>query len=153
MCIRDSIEIIRNLDPKPGSRYNPQQSQYVIPDVYVVKVEDQYVAMLNEEGLPQLRISPTYRRLLDKNVAGTPENNETRAYVKDKFRSALWLVKSVDQRQKTIQKVANSITNSPPEFPDHGIQCRPPRLLRDVANDIARHESTVSRVVNNTYMH
>src|SRR5688572_1158044 len=109
--LKEHIEIIRNLDPKPGSRYNPQQSQYVIPDVYVVKVEDQYVAMLNEEGLPQLRISPTYRRLLDKNVAGTPENNETRAYVKDKFRSALWLIKSVDQRQKTIQKVANSIIN------------------------------------------
>src|SRR4051794_4533621 len=94
--LKEHIEIIRNLDPKPGSRYNPQQSQYVIPDVYVVKVEDQYVAVLNEDGLPQLRISPTYRRLLDKNVAGTPENNETRAYVKDKFRSALWLIKSVD---------------------------------------------------------
>src|SRR3954452_18478352 len=120
--LKEHIEIIRNLDPKPGSRYNPQQSQYVIPDVYVVKVEDQYVAMLNEEGLPQLRISPTYRRLLDKNVAGTPENNETRAYVKDKFPSALWLIKSGDQRQKTIQKVANSIINFQREFLDHGIE-------------------------------
>src|SRR4029078_7052280 len=109
--LKTHIEIIRNLDPKPGSRYNPSQSQYVIPDVYVVKVEDQYVAMLNEEGLPQLRISPVYRRPRDKTVAGTVENNETRAYVKDKFRSALWLIKSVDQRQKTIQKVANSIIN------------------------------------------
>src|SRR5580765_7010774 len=107
--LKEHIEIIRNLDPKPGSRYNPQQSQYVIPDVYVVKVEDQYVAMLNEEGLPQLRISPTYRRLLDKNAGTAQANDETRAYVKDKFRSALWLIKSVDQRQKTIQKVANSI--------------------------------------------
>src|SRR5499433_2174875 len=68
--LKEHIEIIRNLDPKPGTRYNPQQSQYVIPDVYVVKVEDQYVAVLNEDGLPQLRISPTYRRLLDKNVPG-----------------------------------------------------------------------------------
>src|SRR5262245_54979783 len=84
--LKEHIEIIKNLDPKPGSRYNPKQSQYVIPDVYVVKVEDQYVAVLNEEGLPQLRISPTYRRLLDK---GTENNDETRAYVKDKFRSAL----------------------------------------------------------------
>jgi RNA polymerase sigma-54 factor len=151
--LKEHIEIIRNLDPKPGSRYNPQQSQYVIPDVYVVKVEDQYVAMLNEEGLPQLRISPTYRRLLDKNVAGTTENNETRAYVKDKFRSALWLIKSVDQRQKTIQKVANSIINFQREFLDHGIEYLRPLVLRDVANDIGMHESTVSRVVNNKYMH
>src|ERR1700746_2227373 len=151
--LKEHIEIIRNLDPKPGSRYNPQQSQYVIPDVYVVKVEDQYVAMLNEEGLPQLRISPTYRRLLDKNIPGTPENNETRNYVKDKFRSALWLIKSVDQRQKTIQKVANSIINFQREFLDHGIEYLRPLVLRDVANDIGMHESTVSRVVTNKYMH
>src|SRR6266542_1279358 len=151
--LKPHIEIIRHLDPKPGSRLNPSPSQYVIPDVYVVKVEDQYVAMLNEEGLPQLRISPTYRRLLDKNVAGTPENNETRAYVKDKFRSALWLIKSVDQRQKTIQKVANSIINFQREFLDHGIEYLRPLVLRDVANDIGMHESTVSRVVNNKYMH
>jgi RNA polymerase sigma-54 factor len=151
--LKEHIEIIRNLDPKPGSRYNPQQSQYVIPDVYVVKVEDQYVAVLNEDGLPQLRISPTYRRLLDKNAPGTEENNETRNYVKDKFRSALWLIKSVDQRQKTIQKVANSIINFQREFLDHGIEYLRPLVLRDVANDIGMHESTVSRVVNNKYMH
>jgi RNA polymerase sigma-54 factor len=152
--LKQHIEIIRNLDPKPGSRYNPSQSQYVIPDVYVVKVEDQYVAMLNEEGLPQLRISPVYRRLLDKSgQAGTEEAGETRAYVKDKFRSALWLIKSVDQRQKTIHKVATSIINFQREFLDHGIEYLRPLVLRDVANDIGMHESTVSRVVNNKYMH
>src|SRR5215213_929395 len=152
--LKEHIEIIRNLDPKPGSRYNPSQSQYVIPDVYVVKVEDQYVAALNEEGLPQLRISPVYRRLLDKTVVGGGEqNDETRAYVKDKFRSALWLIKSVDQRQKTIHKVATSIINFQREFLDQGIECLRPLVLRDVANDIGMHESTVSRVVNNKYMH
>jgi len=152
--LKEHIEIIRNLDPKPGNRYNPSQSQYVIPDVYVVKVEDQYVAMLNEEGLPQLRISPVYRRLLDKSgQAGTEEAGETRAYVKDKFRSALWLIKSVDQRQKTIHKVATSIINFQREFLDQGIECLRPLVLRDVANDIGMHESTVSRVVNNKYMH
>jgi len=151
--LKEHIEIIRNLDPKPGSRYNPQQSQYVIPDVYVIKVEDQYVAALNEEGLPQLRISPTYRRLLDKSAGSVEENKETRDYVKDKFRSALWLIKSVDQRQKTIQKVANSIINFQREFLDHGIEYLRPLVLRDVANDIGMHESTVSRVVNNKYMH
>jgi RNA polymerase sigma-54 factor len=149
--LKEHIEIIRNLDPKPGSRYNPTQSQYVIPDVFVVKVEDQYVAALNEEGLPQLRISPVYRRLLDK--SGGESSDETRAYVKDKFRSALWLIKSVDQRQKTIHKVATSIINFQREFLDHGIEYLRPLVLRDVANDIGMHESTVSRVVNNKYMH
>jgi len=148
--LKQHIEIIRHLDPKPGSRYNPKQSQYVIPDVYIVKVEDQYVAVLNEEGLPQLRISPTYRRLLDK---GTENNDETRAYVKDKFRSALWLIKSVEQRQKTIHKVATSIVNFQRDFLDHGIEHLRPLVLRDVANDIGMHESTVSRVVTNKYMH
>ena len=151
--LKQHIEIIRGLDPKPGTRYNPTQSQYVIPDVYIVKVEDQYVAALNEEGLPQLRISPVYRRLLDKNGAGSESNDETRAYVKDKFRSALWLIKSVDQRQKTIHKVATSIINFQREFLDHGIEYLRPLVLRDVANDIGMHESTVSRVVNNKYMH
>jgi RNA polymerase sigma-54 factor len=149
--LKEHVEIIRNLDPKPGSRFNPSQSQYVIPDVYVMKVEDQYVAALNEEGLPQLRISPVYRRLLDK--TGAENSDETRAYVKDKFRSALWLIKSVDQRQKTIHKVATSIINFQREFLDHGIEHLRPLVLRDVANDIGMHESTVSRVVNNKYMH
>ena len=149
--LREHVEIIRNLDPKPGSRFNPSQSQYVIPDVYVVKVEDQYVAALNEEGLPQLRISPVYRRLLDKSAG--ENSDETRAYVKDKFRSALWLIKSVDQRQKTIHKVATSIINFQREFLDLGMEHLRPLVLRDVANDIGMHESTVSRVVNNKYMH
>src|SRR5881296_2012545 len=149
--LKQHVELIRHLDPKPGSRHNPSQSQYVIPDVYVVKVEDQYVAVLNEEGLPQLRISPVYRRLLDKSAA--ENTDETRAYVKDKFRSALWLIKSVEQRQKTIHKVATSIINFQKDFLDHGIEYLRPLVLRDVANDIGMHESTVSRVVTNKYMH
>jgi len=148
--IKQHIEIIRHLDPKPGSRFNRRDSQYVIPDVYVIKVEDQYVAVLNEDGLPQLRISPVYRRLLDKSADNT---EETRAYVKDKFRSALWLIKSVEQRQKTIHKVATSIITFQKEFLDHGIEFLRPLVLRDVANDIGMHESTVSRVVTNKYMH
>ncbi|HEY8549509.1 MAG TPA: RNA polymerase factor sigma-54 [Vicinamibacterales bacterium] len=148
--LKPHIEIIRNLDPKPGSRLNPAPSQYVIPDVFVVKVEDRYEVMLNEDGLPQLRINPLYKRLIDK---GGDANDETRAYVKEKFRSALWLLKSVDQRQKTIYKVAKSIVNFQTEFLDHGIEHLKPLVLRDVANDIGMHESTVSRVVNNKYMH
>jgi RNA polymerase sigma-54 factor len=149
--LKGHVEIIQHLDPKPGSRFNPQPSQYVIPDVYIVKVEDQYVAVLNEDGLPQLRISPTYRRLLDKGA--TENSDETRAYVKDKFRSALWLIKSVEQRQKTIHKVATSICTFQRDFLDLGIEHLRPLVLRDVANDIGMHESTVSRVVTNKYMH
>jgi len=148
--LKQHIEIIRHLDPKPGSRFNRRESQYVIPDVYVIKIEDQYVAMLNEDGLPQLRISPVYRRLLDKSAENA---EETRAYVKDKFRSALWLIKSVEQRQKTIHKVATSIITFQKDFLDHGIEFLRPLVLRDVANDISMHESTVSRVVTNKYMH
>jgi len=148
--LKQYIAVIQHLDPKPGSRYNRPQSQYVTPDVTVVKIEDQYVVVLNEEGLPQLRISPAYRRLLEK---GTENSDETRAYVKDKFRSALWLIKSVEQRQKTIYKVATSIVNFQRDFLDHGIEHLRPLVLRDVANDIGMHESTVSRVVTNKYMH
>jgi len=148
--LKEHLEVIRHLDPKPGSRYNPTQSQYVTPDVYIVKVEDQYVAVLNDDSLPHMRISPVYRRLLDKNADNSAE---TRAYVKDKFRSALWLIKSVEQRQKTIQKVATSLINFQRDFLDHGIEHLRPLVLRDVANDIGMHESTVSRVVTNKYMH
>ncbi len=148
--IKAHIELIRHLDPKPGARYSPTESQYVIPDVYILKTDEGYKAALNEDGLPQLRISPVYRRLLDK---GGETSDETRAYVKDKFRSALWLLKSVDQRQKTILKVATSIINFQREFLDRGIEHLRPLVLRDVATDIGMHESTVSRVVNNKYMH
>jgi len=148
--IKTYLEVVRHLDPKPGARYTPAESQYVIPDVYILKTEEGYRAVLNEEGLPQLRISPVYRRLLDK---GGETSDETRAYVKDKFRSALWLLKSVDQRQKTIIKVATSIITFQSDFLDKGIEHLRPLVLRDVANDIGMHESTVSRVVNNKYMH
>jgi RNA polymerase sigma-54 factor len=149
-AVKQHIEVIRRLDPKPGARYAPADSQYVIPDVYIIKTDDGYKAVLNEDGLPQLRISPVYRRLLDK---GGEASDETRAYVKDKFRAALWLLKSVDQRQKTILKVATSLINFQRAFLDQGIEHLRPLVLRDVANDIGMHESTVSRVVNNKYMH
>jgi RNA polymerase sigma-54 factor len=148
--LKTHIEIIRHLDPKPGSRFNPAQSQYVTPDVFVEKIDDEYVVWLNEDGLPQMRISPTYRRLLDKDAN---HGEETRAYVRDKFNAARWLIKSVQQRQNTIYKVARSIVNFQREFLDHGIEHLRPLVLRDVANDIGMHESTVSRVVTNKYMH
>jgi len=144
------LEIIRRLDPKPGMKYCPDRSTYVIPDVFVVKEGDDYKILLNDDGLPKLRISPTYKRMLD---GKEPGSEETRNYVKEKLRSALWLLKSVDQRQRTIYKVAESIVRHQRDFLDHGVERLRPLILKDVAEDIQMHESTVSRVVNNKYMH
>ena len=149
-ALRMHVDVVRQLDPKPGSRLNAGRSQYVIPDVSVIKVEDDYVAVLNDDRVPQLRISPVYRRMISK---GSQSSEETRAYVKKKFESAKWLIKSVDQRQRTIHKVATSIIRFQRGFLDHGIEHLRPLVLRDVANDIGMHESTVSRVVTNKYMH
>ncbi|HET6899745.1 MAG TPA: RNA polymerase factor sigma-54 [Vicinamibacteria bacterium] len=144
------LEIIKRLDPKPGLKYSPDKSSYVIPDVFVVKEGDDYKIVLNDDGLPKLRISPTYRRMLDVKEVGS---EETRNYVKEKLRSALWLLKSVDQRQRTIYKVSESIIRHQRGFLDSGITHLRPLVLRDVATDIGMHESTVSRVVANKYMH
>jgi RNA polymerase sigma-54 factor len=144
------LEIIRRLDPKPGLKYSPDSSTYVIPDVFVVKEGDEYKIILNDDGLPKLRISPTYRRMLD---VKEPGSEETRNYVREKLRSALWLLKSVDQRQRTIYKVSESIVRHQRAFLDQGITQLRPLVLRDVATDIGMHESTVSRVVANKYMH
>jgi len=144
------LEIIRGLSPRPGNRYSSKRSDYILPDVFVVKEGDEYKILLNDDGLPKLRISPTYKRMLDNKEPGS---EETRAYVKDKLRSALWLLKSVDQRQRTIYKVAESIVRHQRAFLDHGVTQLRPLVLRDVASDIGMHESTVSRVVANKYMH
>ncbi len=141
------LEIVKHLDPKPGNRYCPNKSAYILPDVFVVKEGDDYKIVLNDDGLPKLRISPTYRNMVNE------KEEETRNYVKDKLRSALWLLKSVDQRQRTIYKVAESIVRHQKAFLDHGVTHLRPLVLRDVANDIGMHESTVSRVVANKYMH
>jgi RNA polymerase sigma-54 factor len=144
------IEIIRGLDPRPGQKYNAETSRYVLPDVYVVKVDDEYQVMLNEEGLPRLRISPVYRRMVER---GSHEAAEAKDYVRNKLRSAFRLIKSLEERQRTIFKVATSIVKHQREFLDFGIERMRPLVLKDVADDIGMHESTVSRVVNNKYMH
>ena len=148
--VSQHLEVVKHLDPKPGNRYSPSKSAYILPDVFVVKEGDEYKIVLNDDGLPKLRISPKYKRLLDHKEPGS---EETRNYVKDKLRSALWLLKSVDQRQRTIFKVAESIVRHQRAFLDHGVTHLRPLVLRDVANDIGMHESTVSRVVANKYVH
>jgi RNA polymerase sigma-54 factor len=146
------IEIIKGLDPRPGQKYNVESSRYVVPDVYIVKIDDDYQIVLNEEGLPRLRISPVYRRMVERGGAeGTPE--DAKDYVRNKLRSAFRLIKSLEERQRTIFKVATSIVKHQREFLDYGIERMRPLVLKDVADDIGMHESTVSRVVNNKYMH
>jgi RNA polymerase sigma-54 factor len=149
--IRHCVEIIRHLDPRPGLKYGADNSQYVTPDVYVVKVDDGYTVILNEDGLPRLRISPVYRRLLDRSNSSV--NREERDYVREKYRAAFRLLKSLEERQRTIYKVACSIVKYQRGFLDAGFEKLRPLVLKDVARDIEMHESTVSRVVNNKYMH
>jgi RNA polymerase sigma-54 factor len=149
--IQAAVEIIKNLEPKPGRKYSSERTIYVEPDVFVRKISDEYVIQLSEDGLPKLRISAAYRRLLRGGTAAI--GAEASNYLKDKMRSAIWLIKSLDQRQRTIYKVADSIVRHQREFLDHGIEHLRPLVLRDVANDIGMHESTVSRVVSNKYIH
>jgi RNA polymerase sigma-54 factor len=146
------LEIIRHLDPRPGQRYNVSSSRYVVPDVYVAKIDAEYQVFLNEEGLPRLRISPVYRRMVERG-APTSTSPEAKDYVRNKLRSAFRLIKSLEERQRTIYKVAKSIVKFQGEFLDYGIERLRPLVLKDVADDIGMHESTVSRVVNNKYMH
>jgi len=150
--LQAELEIIRGLDPRPGQKYNSETSTYVVPDVYVVKIDAEYQILLNEEGLPRLRISPVYRRMVSRRAAAdTP--SDAREYVRNKLRSAFRLIKSLEERQRTIFKVATSIVKFQREFLDYGIERLRPLVLRDVADDIGMHESTVSRVVNSKYMH
>ena len=145
------VEIIKHLDPKPGRKYSNERAIYVEPDVYIQKVGDDYIIVLNEDGMPKLRINGSYRSML--NSMDSKSDGETVNYIKDKIRSAVWLIKSLDQRQRTIYKVAESIVKHQREFLERGIDFLRPLVLRDVADDIQMHESTVSRVVSNKYMH
>jgi RNA polymerase sigma-54 factor len=145
------VEVIKHLDPKPGRKYSNERAIYVEPDVYVHKVSDEYIIVLNEDGMPKLRINGSYRAML--NSMDSKSDGETVNYIKDKIRSAVWLIKSLDQRQRTIYKVAESIVKHQREFLERGIDHLRPLVLRDVADDIQMHESTVSRVVSNKYMH
>ena len=145
------VDTIRHLDPKPGKKYNLGSNNYVVPDVYVLKVDKGYTILLNEEGLPRLRISPFYRRMIDRH--NTEVTRETREYVREKFRSAFRLIKSLEERQRTILKVSRSIVKHQQGFLDYGYEHLRPLILKDVADDIGMHESTVSRVVNHKYMH
>src|SRR2546421_2156796 len=143
-----AVKLLSRLDPKPGRNYSGEEPQYITPDVYIHKIGDQYVTVLNDDGLSKLRISQHYRNAL-KNGA-SPQSKE---YIQEKLRSAVWLIRSIHQRQRTIVKVTDSIIKFQREFLDKGIAYLRPLILRDVAEDIGMHESTVSRVTTNKYVH
>ncbi|HEV8582038.1 MAG TPA: RNA polymerase factor sigma-54 [Thermoanaerobaculia bacterium] len=150
--LEEAVELIRTLETHPGRRFNTDRPHYIEPDVFVRRVGDEYIIQLNDDGLPRLRVSRAYRRML-QTMRSEGRQTEAQQFIKDKIRSAVWLIKSLDQRQRTIYKVAASIVRQQREFLDRGIEHLRPMVLRDVAEDIGMHESTVSRVVSNKYIH
>ena len=143
-----AINVIKSLEPKPGRQFSDETPQYINPDIYVYKLENEFVIMLNDDGMPKLRVNSFYKSSISrgKNISGEAED-----YIHDKMRSAAWLIKSIHQRQKTIYRVMESILAFQREFFDKGIAYLKPMVLRDVAQDIQMHESTISRVTTNKY--
>jgi RNA polymerase sigma-54 factor len=147
--LREAVDIISSLEPKPGRGFESEETRYITPDVYIVKVGEDYVVQLNEDGMPRLRISRFYEsQIQDKKTVG-----ETKDFIQQKFRSAVWLIRSIHQRQTTIRRVTESIVRFQREFLDSGVAHLRPLILREVADDIGMHESTISRVTTNKYVH
>ncbi|TLY31488.1 MAG: RNA polymerase factor sigma-54 [Nitrospirae bacterium] len=149
-AVLHAIKIIEGLEPKPGRPFFASDNHPIIPDVYVFKSDGQWVVRLNDDGMPRFRINSYYRRFL----AGKRDPTDaTRAFLDEKLRSAQWLIRSIDQRNKTIVRVVESIVKAQEPFFEHGIQYLKPMVLRDVAEDVSMHESTISRVTSNKYVH
>lgn len=148
--IISAVNVIIGLDPRPGLQFLDEEPQYITPDIYVYKLDDNFVIMLNDDGMPKLRVNPFYKSAI-KNGKKMPDN--VKDYVQEKMRSATWLIRSIHQRQKTIYKVMESILKFQRVFFDKGIEYLKPMVLRDVAEDIEMHESTISRVTTNKFVH
>lgn len=151
-AVLEAVAIISNMDPKPGRVFQEERVQTIIPDVFVIESGGDFKVILNEDGLPRLRISNYYRELMAGLMDNSPDAERGRKYIKEKIQSATWLIKSIQQRQRTIYRVAESIVKFQREFFEKGIQYLKPLVLRDVASDVGMHESTVSRVVTNKYI-
>jgi RNA polymerase sigma-54 factor len=147
--IERCMVLIRTLDPKPGLRYNVPETRLIEPDVAIIKQGDEYLVMMNDDDLPQLRLNPTYKKLLSR------EGNErdVRTYVKERYKSAIQLIKNIEQRKQTILKVCYAIVGRQREFLDFGIDSLKPMMIKEVAEEIGVHPSTVSRAVANKYAH
>jgi RNA polymerase sigma-54 factor len=148
-AVERCVEIIRKLDPRPGQRFNNSQTRLIEPDVAFVRTGDGYQVVLNEDGLPQLRLSHHYRRMLGED--GT--TREVRNYVKERFTSAIQLIKNIEQRKQTIIRVCEAIIRRQKEFLDKGIDELRPMMIKEVAEEVGVHPSTVSRAVANKYAH
>ncbi len=144
-----ATEIIIRMEPKPGRPFSTEEPQYITPDVFIYKIDDNFVVVLNEDGLPKLQVSPFYRNYMAKEKLTKNEKE----YIQEKIRSAIWLIKSIHQRHRTIYRVTESIMKFQWEFLDRGVGHLRPLVLRDVAQDIDMSESTISRVVTNKYVH
>jgi len=147
-AVQQAAVLIGTLDPKPGRAYSAEVAAYVLPEVHVLKVDGRYVVVLNDDQLPHVRISSHYRRLLE-DPATTPD---VRSYVQDKIRSGAFLIKSIHQRQRTIQRIATEIVTAQTDFLDHGIARLRPLTMAEVAGIVGVHETTVSRAVSGKYM-
>ncbi|MEN6310504.1 MAG: RNA polymerase factor sigma-54, partial [Acidobacteriota bacterium] len=147
--IKEPIDLIKGLDPTPGRKYSEEKTTYIVPDILVAKEGDEWTIALNDEGLPRLRISPYYRRLLAQASRDEPDAYR---YLVDKMKKAMWFLRSLDQRNRTIFKVARYIVNKQKGFFDKGIEDIKPLTLMEIARDIGVHESTVGRVVANKYI-
>jgi RNA polymerase sigma-54 factor len=143
-------QFIRTLDPKPGLRYNKVEPKLIEPDVAFVKQGDEYLVLMNDEDLPQLRVSPTYRRLLHRTEG---VEKDVRSYVKERYKSAVQLIKNIEQRRQTILKVCQAIIGRQREFLDRGMDHLKPMMIKEVAEEIGVHPSTVSRAVASKYVH
>ena len=143
------IEKIRELDPFPGRRYSSEEAVFVSPEVYIEKLDEDYVIFFADDGSPRLRISPTYHKLLDQ----TETTKETKDFIKDKLRSAVDLLRNIEHRRQTIYRVVECIVKRQTDFLDNGVERIKPMMLKDVAEDIGMHLSTISRVVNRKYAH
>ncbi len=148
--LQEAVAFIKGLDPAPGKAFNTESAHYVLPDIYLVKMDDDYQVLLNDDGVPKLKINPYYRNIL-KGKEGVQES--TKEFVENKFRAAEWLVKSIEQRRQTMLKVGRSLVKFQRGFLDHGMTHLKPLVLKDVAEDIGMHESTISRVTRNKYIH
>lgn len=146
--VLEEMEIIKKLDPKPGRKYSSEEAQPVVPEVTIEKVGDDYIIRFEDDGLPHLRINRTYRQMMESKDS----SKETRDYIKERFRSAVDLLKNIEHRRQTIYRVCHSIVDRQRDFLDHGIEHLRPMMLKDIAEDIGMHLSTVSRVVNRKYV-
>jgi RNA polymerase sigma-54 factor len=145
-----AMDLLKELEPKPGRPFGGTESIYVTPDVFLFKMGEEWTIMLNDDGMPKLRINGFYRELLKHGSSMLAEDKE---FLLEKIRSASWLIKSIDQRQRTIYRVTKSILEKQHDFFERGIRFLKPMVLRDVADDIGVHESTVSRVTTHKYLH